>query len=132
MSQENVEIVEEVWRAINCGDVDAQVGLVTDDLDFRPPSHLLDGIVFRGHAGVRAWMETAAETWRELEGSPRVLATVGERVAVTIDMRLVGRDSGVPLNQRIFMVYTMREGKLAASIAYPSEREALQAVGLQE
>ena len=45
--------------------------------DVRPPSHLLDGIVFLGHAGARAWMERAAETWRELEVvSAQLLGTV--------------------------------------------------------
>jgi hypothetical protein len=43
MSQENVEIIEEAWRATNHGDVDALLGLLTDDVDLRPPSHRLDG-----------------------------------------------------------------------------------------
>ena len=41
--------------AFNRGDIDAVVELVTEDMDLRPPSHLVDGIVFRGHAGLRSW-----------------------------------------------------------------------------
>ena len=132
MSPTDVEIVEETWRAFNRGDVDAMVGLVTDDVDLRPPSHRLDGIVFRGHLGIRAWMERVADTWSEVRGSPRVSATVGEHLVVVIDVRLVGHDSGASVDQRAFTVYTMRDGKAAALISYLSEREALEAVGLRE
>ena len=132
MSQENVEIVKQGWRAINRGDTDALVDLMTDDVDLRPPSHMLDGIVFRGHAGVREWMKRQAESWSKLEGSPHELASVGEQLVMAIDVRLIGHESGVPVNQRSFVVYTLREGKVAAIIAYPGEREALEAVGLSE
>jgi ketosteroid isomerase-like protein len=132
MSQENVEIVEEGWRAINRGDTDALLNVMTDDVDLRPPSHMLDGIVFRGHAGVREWMERQAESWSELEGTPHEVARLGDQLVMAIDVRLVGHESGVPVNQRSFVVYTFREGKVAAIIAYPGEREALKALGLSE
>ena len=132
MSKGNVEIVEEGWRAINRGDTDAVLELMTDDVDLRPPSHMLDGITFRGHAGVRAWMERMAESWSKLEASPHELASVGEQLVMAIDAQLIGHESGVPVNQRSFVVYTLRAGKVAAAIAYPGEREALEAVGLSE
>ena len=132
MSQENVETVEEAWRATNRRDIDALLDLMTDDVDLRPPSHMLDGIVFRGHAGVREWMVRTAESWSKLEGSPHEVASVGEQLVMAIDVRLIGHESGVSVNQRSFVVYTLREGKLGAIIAYPSEREALEAVGLSE
>ena len=132
MSQEDVEIVKEAWRALNRGDIDALLTFHTDDVDFRPPSHLLDGTVFHGHAGVRAWWDRVTEVWSELEGSPSLLAAVGERVVMAIDMRLVGHESGVPVNQDFVNVYTLRNGMIAAAIAFRSEREALDAVGLEE
>jgi ketosteroid isomerase-like protein len=132
MSRENVEIIGEAWRATNHGDVDALLGVLTDDVDLRPPSHRLDGIAFRGHTGVRAWMERMKETWSKLEGSPHEVASAGEHLVMAVDTRSIGHESGVPINQRAFVVYTMREGKIAAIIAYASEREALEAVGLEE
>jgi len=50
---------------------------------------------------------------------------------MAVDTRAIGHDSGVPINQREFVVYTMREGKIAAIIAYPNEHDALKAVGLE-
>jgi ketosteroid isomerase-like protein len=132
MSQENVEVIEEAWRATNRGDVDSLLAAMTNDVDFRPPSHRLDGTVFRGHAGVRAWMERIKETWSELEGSPHAVASVGEQIVMAIDTRGVGHESGVPIHQRAFVVYSVCDGKIAACIAYSSEYDALNAVGLAE
>ncbi len=130
MPGEKAEIVEASWRALNRGDVDGQLDFLTDDVDLRPPSHMLDGITFRGHAGFRAWMKRQTETWSKLEGSPHELATVGEHLVTAVDVRMIGHESGVPLHQRAFVVYTFRESKIAAIIAYPGEREAREAVGL--
>ena len=41
MSQENVELVRALLEAFNKGDADAMLGPATDDVDVRPPSHLL-------------------------------------------------------------------------------------------
>ena len=132
MSQENVEVINEGWRATNRGDVDGLLAVMADDVDFRPPSHRLDGTVFRGHAGVRAWMERIKETWSELESSPHAVASVGEQVVVVVETRAIGQDSHVPINQREFVVYSIRNGKIAALIAYGSKAEALKAVVLTE
>jgi hypothetical protein len=51
---------------------------------------------------------------------------------MAVDTLAIGHESGVTINQRAFVAYTMREGKIAAIIAYPSELEALKAVGLSE
>src|SRR4051812_39245141 len=84
---------------------------MADDVDFRPPSHRLDGTVFRGHAGVRACMERITETWSELEGSPHAVASVGEQVVVVVETRAIGQESHVPINQREFVVYSMRNAQ---------------------
>jgi uncharacterized protein len=132
VSQENVDVIKEAWRATNRGDIDALLALMTEDVDFRPPSHRLDGALFRGHAGMRAWMERISETWSKLEGTPHEVASAGERVVVAVDTRAIGHESGVPIDQRAFVVYSMRAGKIAACIAYSNKQDALKAVGLEE
>jgi ketosteroid isomerase-like protein len=55
---------------------------------------------------------------------------VGEHLVMAVDTRAIGHESGAPINQREFVVYTMREGKIAAIIAYPNKRDALEVLGL--
>jgi ketosteroid isomerase-like protein len=111
MSEANVEIIEEGWAATNRGDVDGLLAVMTGDVDFRPPSHRLDGTVFRGHAGVRAWMERTKETWSVLEGSPHAVASMGEQVVVVVDIHAVGHESGAPIHERAFVVYSVRKAR---------------------
>lgn len=124
-AQANVEIVERSWRAFNRGDFQTVLDLQTEDVDYRPPSSLVEGGSFVGHARYEEWLESFQESWVDWRGEPRVLACVGEHVVAAIDLSLKGRESGVEVNQRIYQVYTLREGKFARNVTYPSEHEAL-------
>lgn len=42
-------------------------------------------------------------------------------------MRLIRHESGAPVSQRVFVVDTLREGKIAAIIGCRGEHEALEA-----
>jgi ketosteroid isomerase-like protein len=76
-------------------------------------------------------VERTRESWRRTaEGKTHEIAAVGERLVTAVDYRLVGHGSGAPVNTRAFSVWTVRDGKIAAVIAYPDEHEALGAVGL--
>jgi ketosteroid isomerase-like protein len=123
------ELVLASIDAYNRGDIEAVVAMVTDDMDLRPPSHLVDGVVFRGHAGVRAWAARAADMWSAADTRAELIAESGNRMVIAIDYDLVARDSGVPVTQRWYTFYEVRDGKIAASIAYPGEAEALAALG---
>jgi ketosteroid isomerase-like protein len=122
------ELVVASIDAYNRGDIDAMLELVTEDVDLRPPSHLVDGVVFRGHAGMRSWAARAAEMWISANTTAQLIAESGDWLVIAIDYDLVARDSGVPVNQRAYTLYEIRDGKIAASIAYPSELEALGAM----
>ena len=122
------ELVLASIDAYNRGDIDAMLELVTEDVDLRPPSHLVDGVVFRGHAGMRSWAVRAAEMWISADTTATLIAESGDRLVIAIDYDLVARDSGVPVNQRAYTLYEIRDGKIAASIAYPGDLEALGAM----
>jgi ketosteroid isomerase-like protein len=77
-------------------------------------------------------MERTRETWSQIDVSAQLLATAGEHVVMAVDIQSIGHDSGVPVHQRVFWVYTLRGGRVATSIAYPGEAEALEAAGLRD
>ena len=43
-----------------------------------------------------------------------------------------GRKSGVPLDERIWAIWELRDGRLLRGTAYRSRADALEAVGLRE
>ncbi len=121
-------LIERGWAAIRGGDVETLVDMSTEDVELRPPSFWLDGVTFVGHEGVREWFRRQVESWSSLGGAPHVLAAAADRAAVAVDVRAVGHESGVPVDQRAYAVYTFRDGKMAALDSYASEAEALAAL----
>ena len=58
---------------------------------------------------------------------------VGEgRVVLAVVIGAQGRQSGVPVEQRMGIVMTLRDGKVIRTETYPSVEDALRAVGPEE
>jgi ketosteroid isomerase-like protein len=128
MAEGHAQLVLATIDAYNRGDIEAVLALVTDDMDLRPPSHLVDGVTFQGHEGVRSWAQRAAEMWSEARTTAHFVTGSGDHLVIAIDYDLVARDSGVPVEARSYTLYEIRDGKIASSIAYPSQAEAITAM----
>lgn len=133
MSQENVEIVREMWAAWATGDYDASLGAfaedsVWDDTQFRP-----DGAVHRGLEALvdvsRSWRETW-ESWEIV--AEEVLDAGDERVAVVLRETGEGKGGGVAVTNHWGVVQTVRAGTIVHTRVYPTPEEVLEAVGLRE
>ncbi len=51
-------LYEAAFRAINAGDLDAFLALVSEDVEFTSMVAEAEGTTFRGHSGMRTWWET--------------------------------------------------------------------------
>ena len=58
MSQGNVDVVARSFEAFNARDVNELVGLSTPDCEWLPFRAQLEGIVYRGHEGIRRFVAT--------------------------------------------------------------------------
>jgi ketosteroid isomerase-like protein len=88
------------------------------------PSHGLDAI--------RDNIEHWKDAWEELEVTAEEFIDAGDRVLVTVHHRGRGRGSGIEVNSRFYLVYTLRDGKVARSDEYMYRAQALEAAGLRE
>src|ERR1700750_2411586 len=70
MSQENVEVVRRFLDAFNARDVEVLVSLSADDCELRPFRAQLEGIVYRGHEGVRQFLSDMDEDWEIFSVDP--------------------------------------------------------------
>jgi hypothetical protein len=63
-----------------------------------------------------------------------IAAASGERYVVEVRMTGRGRSSGIEIDQRLGLLYTLREqdGKVARVQMFPSRGAALEAAGLAE
>ena len=137
MSQENVEIVRRVFEAAGSRDSASVFELydpaVEWDATRAPMPRLIGGGgVFHGHEGLRRFFQQRNAIWGEIEDVPKELIDAGERVVSADTERGRGRSSGVEVEMTQYAVWTIRGGKVARVVWFPTRAEALEAAGLSE
>ena len=133
MSQENVEVFERAVVAFNARDVDGFVECVAPNVEWLPVMGAVEGGgSFRGHEGVRAYMQGLRDAWEKLDISIDGLRDVGERVLLLGHMTGRGEGSGIQIDQVLAIVADFRDGKMFRLKSYFDQAEALKAVGLEE
>ena len=99
MSATDVETIRRGIAALNSGDVDGMASTLDPDVELVPLRAVLDGTSYRGHEGLRRWMDDMAEDWTRFEVAvDEVRELTPGRLLVLATMRLRGRSSGVALD----------------------------------
>jgi uncharacterized protein len=129
MSQENVEIVRELWDAYSRGDFDRVLALSDPYVVL---VSLEEGPLY-GPEAVRANYARWMEAWEE-EPETTVEEVIGNgaHVFVIACFQGRGRGSGVRVEQRLYEVYTLRNGRILRVDEFSDRAEALEAAGLRE
>jgi ketosteroid isomerase-like protein len=132
MSQENVEVVRRNNEAYNRRDLDAYLDTVADAVVFTSRFSVMDRRSYRGHDELRRYFAELDEVWSRYEMNLERLVDVGTRVAGLFHLQAVGRESGLRLEERPGVVFTLDAGKVVQIDAYATQAQALEAVGLSE
>ena len=138
MSQENLEIVRQVYDAVARRDAESVLALYDPDVEVRfAPGTLADRIgeagSFHGHEGLRAFDRELRQAFEDFETNYEELIDAGERVVSVSRYRATGRRSGVEIDgPPQFLTWTIRDGKVIRVDWYNRRAEALEAAGLSE
>jgi ketosteroid isomerase-like protein len=134
VSQDNEEelraLSEAAFSALNTGDLETFLGLVSQDVEFTSMVAEAEGTVYRGHEGVRAWWNTVRGAFQDVRWDLLDLQGSGERGVA--HFRMSGTLAGAPLQQTMWQAATFREGKATWWAFFRTEQEALEAVGLSD
>jgi ketosteroid isomerase-like protein len=129
VSANEVETIQEGIAALNRGDLDGVLEMLDPDVELLPLRGALDGSVYRGHEGIRRWLEDMNEDWREFEvGLEEVRELEPGRLLVQATMRLRGR-SGVALDTPAAWLCDTRAGRVWRIRFFPDSDAALAAAG---
>jgi ketosteroid isomerase-like protein len=135
MSQEipPLETIRAGFDAFNRGDYETWIARYSEDTEFLDLAETPDTGVFRGHAGIRAWLAKLQEAWGEGFRFEPVSFTQGDRVVV-VDTRAkgIGEGSGVPIEMDVHIVLRFQDQKIVWSQGFIDRDEALEAAGLRE
>jgi uncharacterized protein len=139
MSQENVDFLKALFAG--AADLDKQAMLdalpeliaqtCDPEIEWVEDPQRADRRIYRGHEGVREswerWLENFEQYGFELER----IVDAGTKVLVVAREEGSGKLSGATISQRIYSVYSFRDGKISRYEEFYDERAALEAAGLQ-
>jgi ketosteroid isomerase-like protein len=130
MSQENVETVRRlVEGSPRSSPYDVLGPHVEFDARSSPGPY---AAIYRGHEGVKRFMEDWMASWADYSAEVEELVDAGDEVAGVVVERGRGRETGIEVENRVGFVWTLRGGKVIRMKRYATRAEALEAVGLRE
>ena len=133
MSQENVEIVRQVWEADRRRDVEAVRAAYSPDVVWEDTTRLWgDWGTARGPDGIQVAWGRWYEAFEDVTFEWDEVADIGDHVVVTYQTHARGRGSGVVVDQAITLLWTLQAGKVVRIRAYTDRADALEAAGLSE
>lgn len=127
MSQRNVDVATRVIQAFNATDVEAFVALTTADFEWSPSMVAIEGQLFRGSDGIRAYFASLEDAWSEFLVLPDTFRHRGDTVVMLGGLRGRGTNSGVTVDESLGMVFDLRGGKVSRIRGFLDHGEAIRA-----
>ena len=129
MSQQNVEVVQEMWKRF-LGD-DPVTGLSFCDPAIEwDGTNLPDGKVARGHEAIVEHAMRWAEIWDDGKMEPEEFIDAGADQVILVFRESGRSESGLQMDERHAELYRLRDGKVVYRKGFSDPDEAFAAAGL--
>src|SRR5215208_8488860 len=139
MSQENVKFLEGLFAGAKEMDKQTLLDVLPEliaqtcnpQIEWVEDPRRADRRVYRGHEGVRESFERWLENFEEYGFEVERMVDGGDKVLAYAREEGRGSLSGGIVSQRIYVVYTFRNGKVARYQEFYEEQDAFEAAGLR-
>jgi ketosteroid isomerase-like protein len=132
VSEENVDVVRRLMGLVseaNAGVTPPELfELFAPDVRIDMSRRVLNPDVYEGHEGVRRLVREVRQVWDDFRIDPERLVDAGDRVVVVELRRGRGKGSGVEVEQRSCVIWTLRDGQVIAAETDLDLEEALATV----
>ena len=132
MSEENVEVVRQMYDAFYRGDADGALGHFDQDVVVDASKGRPDIGIGRGREQVRRITTSWVGTWDQWREEIEEMRDLGSRVLVLSVQHGRGKGSGVEVEAHWAVLYEVHRGKITRMAVYRERAEALEAAGLSE
>ena len=126
MSRANIEVVRTIYDRFRGGDADGALALYDPAVEVHDRPEIPDPRVYRGHDGVLAALGASRSAFAGLDLVPEEFVDAGDRVVVVFRFVGTGRESGVPIEQRLCHAWTVRDGRVIRMDVHSDRDEALR------
>jgi ketosteroid isomerase-like protein len=112
MSQANVELVRKIYDRFRSGDLQGGLALIDREFEGRDRPEIPDPQIYRGHQGVLDSLRTSFAEFDSVDFVPEEFLEEGDdRVVVVFRFTGIGRGSGVRIDEQLYHVWTIRDGR---------------------
>jgi ketosteroid isomerase-like protein len=135
MSQENVAAFKRAIEAYNRRDIDAFLEENDPEVELQGAVQALlesEATVYRGHKGVRQWVQDIDEVLTEVRLELPEIRDLGNRIVALGQLRARGKASGAETTSPFGCVVDWKDGKATRVLSFLSQAQALEAAGLRE
>lgn len=124
------EMIRAAYDAWTRRDIDAVLELVHPTAEVRPILGAnFETDVYRGHDGIRRWMEDLHGEWESFQVTVTETVQRGDRVLCPFQIHARGRASGVVIDGEMFHLIEIRDGLIGRLDAFRDSAAALDALG---
>ncbi len=128
MPDDNAGTVRRSYEAFERRDLDEFLGYHDPEVEFRSLVLEVEGVVYRGHDGLRSWWDNIVDVFPDWTPQIDDARELGDRVLLRVRIEGSGTGSGIDVERHVWNVVELRDGRITSSEFFRTEPEALQAV----
>jgi ketosteroid isomerase-like protein len=127
MAADDIDRMRRAYEALSSGDLELVMELVDPEAVMQDRPEIPDPQTYRGHEGVRQSLARNLEAFETLDLIPQHFIQIGDRVVAVLRMSGRGKESGVPVEDTIAHLWTIRDGKAWRMQVYSDPEDAVAA-----
>lgn len=131
MAASNVDIVRQAFAAFEHRDADLLIPICSTGMVFEPVTARIaaTGLPYRGHEGMRRYLEDVARTWQELRPAPDAFHEADGGIVVATG-RVYAWGAGRVIDAPAGWLWRIEDGLLVYGRIFETAAAALEAAGL--
>lgn len=130
MARTNVDRLRSGYEALGRGDYEAVRELLDPKVVLQDRPEVPDARTYRGYEGMLMTLRDTSDSFENFRLDPQRFFEHGDKIVVILSMTGRGRVSGVPVEERIAHLWTLRDGLAVELRAFTDPADALQTAGL--
>jgi len=131
VSEQDIEIIRQIYYGINRNDIDSVLNLMNVDIMRIEPEGFPTAGVYRGHTDIRQHLITGRSTWADGGCEPVDFFTVGNKIVVTVHIKVRLKNHSEWIDAWIADGFILKGGRVTEFHSFPNNQTAFEWAGIE-